>query len=253
MATNLLELRQISKYYGGVLALDCIQIEVGRGEIVAIVGDNGAGKSSLIRTISGTQTFDSGEIIFESKRVTITRPTDATALGIQTVYQDLALCDNLDTVQNLFLGSEVTSFRRLERSAMERRAATLLDSLGVKIRSVTTPVGRLSGGQRQSIAVARSILRDPKLVLLDEPTAALGVEQSAQVLNLVRRLRDEGRSVIMVSHNMRDVLDVADRVIVLRLGQKVAEFDRDGLDVDKLIAAITGAVDLRSAAEESDR
>ncbi len=136
---------------------------------------------------------------------------------------------------------------------MERRAATLLDSLGVKIRSVTTPVGRLSGGQRQSIAVARSILRDPKLVLLDEPTAALGVEQSAQVLNLVRRLRDEGRSVIMVSHNMRDVLDVADRVIVLRLGQKVAEFDRDGLDVDKLIAAITGAVDLRSAAEESDR
>lgn len=253
MAGNLLELRQISKYYGGVLALDSIQIEVGSGEIVAIVGDNGAGKSSLIRTISGTQAFDSGEIIFESKKVAISRPTDATALGIQTVYQDLALCDNLDTVQNLFLGSEMTSFRRLERSAMERRAATLLDSLGVKIRSITTPVGRLSGGQRQSIAVARSILRDPKLVLLDEPTAALGVEQSAQVLNLVRRLRDEGRSVIMVSHNMRDVLDVAERVIVLRLGQKVAEFDREGLDVDKLIAAITGAVDLRSPAEESDR
>lgn len=238
----LLELRGISKYYGGVRALHRIEIAIGPGEVVAIVGDNGAGKSSLVKTISATQPFDSGEIVFEGERVHLARPTDATELGIQTVYQDLALCDNLDTVQNLFLGSEITSQRRLERPEMERRAATLLDSLGVKIPSITAPVGKLSGGQRQSIAVARSVLRDPKLVMLDEPTAALGVEQSAQVLALIRQLRDEGRSVIVVSHDMRDVLDVADRVIVLRLGQKVAEFEREGLDVDQLIGAITGAV-----------
>jgi len=243
----LLELRQVIKLFGGVHALEGIDLTVGQGEIVAVVGDNGAGKSTLMKIISGLQPADGGEVLFEGGPVDLRRPADSTALGIETVYQDLALCDNLDTVQNLFLGREETQpflrGARLRRADMEHRAQETLRRLGVKIRSLSTPVGRLSGGQRQSIAVCRSTLSDPRLVLLDEPTAALGVEQSAGVLNLIRRLRaEQGCAVVLISHALRDVLDVADRIVVLRLGSKVAEFDNTDRTVnsDELVAAITG-------------
>jgi D-xylose transport system ATP-binding protein len=247
LATPILELQQVAKLFGGIHALEGIDFTVGRGEIVAVVGDNGAGKSTLMKIISGLQPADGGVVRFDGKPVHLRRPADATALGIETVYQDLALCDNLDTVQNLFLGREERQplFRgaRLRRADMEHRAQETLKRLGVKIRSLRTPVGRLSGGQRQSVAVCRSTLSNPRLVLLDEPTAALGVEQSRGVLDLIRRLRDEhGCAVVLISHALRDVLDVADRIVVLRLGSKVAEFDNTGRGVatDQLVAAITG-------------
>ncbi len=247
LATPILELRQVVKLFGGIHALEGIDLTVGRGEIAAVVGDNGAGKSTLLKIISGLQPADGGEVHFDGEPVHLRRPADATALGIETVYQDLALCDNLDTVQNLFLGREERRplFRgaRLRRADMEHRAQETLKRLGVKIRSLRTPVGRLSGGQRQSIAVCRSTLSDPRLVLLDEPTAALGVEQSRGVLDLIRRLRGEHEcAVVLISHALRDVLDVADRIVVLRLGSKVAEFDNTSraVDTDQLVAAITG-------------
>ncbi len=245
--TPLLELRQVVKLFGGVHALEGIDLSVGPGEIVAVVGDNGAGKSTLMKIISGLQPADGGEIRFDGAPVHLRRPADATALGIETVYQDLALCDNLDTVQNLFLGREerqsLLRGARLRRADMEHRAHETLTRMGVKIRSLRTPVGRLSGGQRQAIAVCRSTLSDPRLVLLDEPTSALGVEQSAGVLNLIRRLRaEDGCAVVLISHALRDVLDVADRIVVLRLGTKVAEFDNTSRTVssEQLVAAITG-------------
>ena len=247
LAKPILEMRQVAKLFGGVHALEGIDFHVGRGEIVAVVGDNGAGKSTLMKIISGLQPADGGEVFFDGEPAHLRRPADSTALGIETVYQDLALCDNLDTVQNLFLGREehrpLLRGARLRRADMEHRAHETLTRLGVKIRSLRTPVGRLSGGQRQSIAVCRSTLSDPRLVLLDEPTAALGVEQSRGVLDLIRRLRDEnGCAVVLISHALRDVLDVADRIVVLRLGNKVAEFDNTGraVDTDQLVAAITG-------------
>jgi len=245
--TPLLMLRQVVKLFGGVHALEGIDLTVGRGEIVAIVGDNGAGKSTLMKIISGLQPADGGDVVFDGATVHLRRPADSTALGIETVYQDLALCDNLNTVQNLFLGREecqpLLRGARMRRADMEHRAQETLTRLGVKIRSLRMPVGRLSGGQRQAIAVCRSTLSDPRLVLLDEPTSALGVEQSAGVLNLIRRLRAEhGCAVVLISHALRDVLDVADRIVVLRLGTKVAEFDNTSRDVnsDQLVAAITG-------------
>jgi D-xylose transport system ATP-binding protein len=246
-ATALLELRGVSKLFGGVHALEQIDFAIGTGEIVAIVGDNGAGKSTLMKIISGLQPADHGAILIDGKAVSLRRPADATRLGIETVYQDLALCDNLDTVQNLFLGREearpVFMGARIQRAQMEHRAREVLIRLGVKIRSLRTPVARLSGGQRQSIAVCRCTLADPRLVLLDEPTAALGVEQTGGVLELIRRLRSEhGCSVVLISHALRDVLDVADRIVVLRLGRKVAELDNTNGEVssDSLVAAITG-------------
>jgi D-xylose transport system ATP-binding protein len=244
--TALLELRQVSKLFGGVHALEQIDFAVRPAEIVAVVGDNGAGKSTLLKIISGLQPNDLGEVLIDGEPATLRRPADATALGIETVYQDLALCDNLDTVQNLFLGREearrLLAGGRLRRADMEHRANEILTRMGVKIRSLRTPVGRLSGGQRQSIAVCRSTLSEPRLVLLDEPTAALGVEQSGGVLDLIRRLRDHGCAVVLISHALRDVLDVADRVVVLRLGRKVAELDNTdhSLNSDQLVAAITG-------------
>jgi len=246
-AAPLLELRQVVKLFGGVHALEGIDLRVGPGEIVAVVGDNGAGKSTLMKIISGLQPADGGEILFDGKPVELRRPADSTALGIETVYQDLALCDNLDTVQNLFLGREETSSflrgARLRRADMEHRAQETIRRLGAKIPSLRTPVGRLSGGQRQSIAVCRSTLSDPRLVLMDEPTAALGVEQSTGVLDLIRRLRSEhGCAIVLISHALRDVLEVADRIVVLRLGNKVAEFDNSDrtTNSDQLVAAITG-------------
>nr|WSY56934.1 ATP-binding cassette domain-containing protein [Streptomyces sp. NBC_00886] len=246
-AAPLLELRQVVKLFGGVHALEGIDLSVGPGEIVAVVGDNGAGKSTLMKIISGLQPADGGEILFDGKQVELRRPVDSTALGIETVYQDLALCDNLDTVQNLFLGREKTGpllrGARLRRADMEHRAQETIRRLGAKIPSLRTPVGRLSGGQRQSIAVCRSTLSDPRLVLMDEPTAALGVEQSTGVLDLIRRLRSEhGCAIVLISHALRDVLEVADRIVVLRLGNKVAEFDNSEgtTNSDQLVAAITG-------------
>ena len=222
----LLELEGVTKRFGPVEALAGVDFRVHAGEVVALVGDNGAGKSTLVKAIAGINPPDEGRILFEGQPVSITGPTDAVDLGIATVYQDLALCDNLDVVENLFLGQEErvqgpvgTVDRMLDETAMERRSHELLERLAVTIIDVRSEVGTLSGGQRQQVAIARSLLGEPKVVMLDEPTAALGVRQTAQVLELVKRLRREGHGVVVISHNLADVFEVADRVFVLRSGQ----------------------------------
>ena len=241
-----LALEGVSKSFGPVEALSEVDFEVRLGEVVALVGDNGAGKSTMVKTIAGIHPADAGRILFDGQEVNITRPPDAVALGIATVYQDLALCDNLDVVENLYLGREkvgegpATFTRALDETAMEKRAAELLDRLAVTIVDMRTEVGTLSGGQRQQVAIARSLLGDPKVVLLDEPTAALGIRQTAQVLALIKRLRDDGHAVLVISHNLADVFEVADRIFVLRLGQKAGEFGTDASQ-DEVVAAITGA------------
>jgi D-xylose transport system ATP-binding protein len=242
-----LRLTGISKTFGAVQALRNVDFEVYSGEVVGLVGDNGAGKSTLIKAISGVNIPDSGQIYVGGKHATITKPADATNLGIETVYQDLALCDNLDVVANLFLGREERNVlipliaRPLDEIDMERRASAVLKQLDVKIPSIRVPVASLSGGQRQSIAVAKTILRNAQVVLLDEPTAALGVAQTRQVLHLIRRLRDSGLAVVVISHNLADVFEVVDRVVVLRLGQRVATFDVRNTTPEQVVAAITGA------------
>jgi D-xylose transport system ATP-binding protein len=242
-----LSLKGISKSFGPVQALSDVDFEVRRGEVVALVGDNGAGKSVLVKTIAGIHAADAGEISFEGKRVHITGPTDATRLGIATVYQDLALCDNLDVVENLYLGSEKVRegpagvTRALDETAMEKRTAELLSRLAVTILDLRSEVGTLSGGQRQQVAIARSLLGEPKVVMLDEPTAALGVRQTAQVLALVKRLREEGQGVVVISHNLADVFEVADRIFVLRLGRKAADLPVGEASREGVVAAITGA------------
>ncbi|MCM0674535.1 ATP-binding cassette domain-containing protein [Micromonospora phytophila] len=233
----------ISKRFGAVQALSDVSLEVRAGEVVALVGDNGAGKSTLIKVIAGVNPADSGEIRWAGRGVQIGRPADASALGIATVYQDLALCDNLDVVANLYLGREVTRAGLLDEIAMERRASELLTSLSVKIPSVRVPVAALSGGQRQSVAIARSLLGEPRLVLLDEPTAALGVAQTAEVLDLIERLKKRGLGVLLISHNLADVKAVADRVVVLRLGRTAGVFDPDRTSQEEIVQAITGALD----------
>ena len=232
--TPVLALKGVSKSFGAVQALDDVDFEVNAGEVVALVGDNGAGKSTLVKAIAGIHAVDSGEILFEGQPVKISGPTDAVALGIATVYQDLALCDNLDVVANLFLGQEqkaqglAGSPGSSTRPTMEHRSHELLDSLAVTITDVRGEVGTLSGGQRQQVAIARSLLGDPKLVMLDEPTAALGVRQTAQVLALIKRLREQGHAVIVISHNLADVFEVADRIFVLRLGRRAGDLRRTG-------------------------
>jgi D-xylose transport system ATP-binding protein len=244
---HLLALRGFSKSFGPVQALSDVDFEVNGGEIVALVGDNGAGKSTLVKAIDGVQPPDSGEAYFEGDRVTIHSPAAAARLGITTVFQDLALCDNLDVVANLYLGQEVVGdggvpLPALNETEMEQRSLELLDELSVTtLGSVRTEVGMLSGGQRQSVAIARSLVKQPKVVLLDEPTAALGVAQTAQVLDLVGRLRERGLGVVMISHNLEDVFAVADRIIVLRLGERVATFDRESTTPEQVVGAITGA------------
>jgi len=241
-----LELKGVSKSFGPVQALSDVDFEVHPGEVVALVGDNGAGKSTLVKTIAGIHTADEGTISFEGNEVTITSPTDAVHLGIATVYQDLALCDNLDVVENLFLGREETGdgpaavLHQLDEVGMEKQTGELLENLAVTITDVRAEVGTMSGGQRQQVAIARSLLGEPKLVMLDEPTAALGVRQTAQVLELIKRLRDRGYGVVVISHNLADVFEVADRIFVLRLGQKAGEFGRDASQ-DQVVGAITGA------------
>src|SRR5438132_1464095 len=237
-----LRLRGISKSFGAVRALSNVDFEVYAGEVVGLVGDNGAGKSTLIKVISGVEPADEGEIFLEGQKVSIPNPPAANHLGIETVYQDLALCDNLDVVANLFLGREERSFlRSLDEIDMEKQGLSILQSLEVKIPSVRTTVATLSGGQRQSVAVAKSILREAKVVLLDEPTAALGVAQTRQVLHLIRRLRDQGLAVVVISHNLADVFEVVDRVVVLRLGRRVGTFDIKTTTPEQVVAAITGA------------
>jgi D-xylose transport system ATP-binding protein len=239
--TPVLELRDISKSFGSVQALTDVDLEVHRGEVMALVGDNGAGKSTLIKCIAGIHAADSGEIIFDGKRVTVSGPKDAARLGIEIVYQDLALCDNLDVVQNMFLGREAHSpLQVLREPVMEQRTATTLKTLAVTtIRSIRQPVATLSGGQRQSVAVARAVMWNSKLVILDEPTAALGVAQTEQVLALVKRLGEQGLAVILISHNLHDIFAVADRITVLRLGRNAGLYDRLATTQQDVVHAIT--------------
>jgi D-xylose transport system ATP-binding protein len=240
----LLALRGFSKSFGPVEALKNVDFEVRGGEVVGLVGDNGAGKSTLIKAIAGVQPADTGEASFEGTPVALTSPQAASGLGIATIYQDLALCENLDVVANLFLGKEVSDGGPgvLDETAMEHKSLELLGSLGVTtIRSVRTDVEQLSGGQRQAIAIARSLLGEPKLVLLDEPTAALGVVQTKQILDLIKRLRERGLGVVVISHNLNDVFQVADRVAVLRLGRMAADFDTKASSEQEVVSAITGA------------
>ncbi len=249
MATGapLLELKGVSKRFGPVQALDRVDFAVGPGEVVGLVGDNGAGKSTLVKTIAGIHESDAGSISFDGREASISRPQDATELGIATVYQDLALCDNLDVVANLFLGREEVApgpgqvSRQLDEAKMEHQTGELLSNLAVTIPSLRSEVGTLSGGQRQQVAVARSLLGEPRVVLLDEPTAALGVAQTAQVLNLIRRLRERELGVVVISHNLVDVFEVADRIVVLRLGRNAGEFDAEATTEEHIVSAITGA------------
>jgi len=242
----ILELHGISKRFGAVQALTEVAFEVHPREVVGLVGDNGAGKSTLIKVISGTFPADSGEYRFEGGQVSVHGPRDAQALGIATVYQDLALCDNLDVVANLYLGREDLIGPKgplafVNEVPMERRAIEVLRSLAVKIPSVRIPIASLSGGQRQSVAVARAVMWDAKVVILDEPTAALGVAQTRQVLDLIRRLREQGLGVVVISHNLAEVFEVVDRIVVLRLGRRVASFDVKTATREQVVAAITGA------------
>ena len=244
----LLALKCVNKAFGANQVLTGVDFEVDAGEVVALVGDNGAGKSTLIKAIAGVQLCDEGSIFFKGEPVKISSPQDATALGIATVYQDLALCDNLDVVANLYLGQELfpaglaRAAYSIDETAMEQSALKLLDSLAVTtVKDVREPVGSLSGGQRQSVAIARSLLGEPSVVLLDEPTAALGVSQTEQVLHLIRTLADRGLGVVVISHNLENVFAVADRIIVLRLGRRAATFDVRGATREDVVGAITGA------------
>ncbi|CAN5358741.1 ATP-binding cassette domain-containing protein [soil metagenome] len=239
----MLSLSGIHKRFGAVQALSDVHLDVAAGEVVALVGDNGAGKSTLVKVISGVYQPDSGDIELAGSRVKVSGPRQAQTLGIATVFQDLALCDNLDVVANLFLGQEKRKGGFIDEVAMEVESWRLLRSLSAKLPSVRIPIAALSGGQRQTVAIARSLVGKPKVVMLDEPTAALGVAQTAEVLNLVERLRENGLGVILVSHNMADVQAVADRIVVLRLGRNAAEFDADNVTTAELVAAITGASD----------
>ena len=243
---SLLALQGVSKRFGPVEALSDVDFEVHAGEVVGLVGDNGAGKSTLVKAIAGIHAPDEGTIRFDGEEVKIKGPQDATELGIATVYQDLALCDNLDVVANLFLGREEvspgvgTASRQLDEARMEHQTGELLSNLAVTIPSLRSEVGTLSGGQRQQVAVARSLLGEPKVVLLDEPTAALGVAQTAQVLQLIRRLRERELGVVVISHNLVDVFEVADRIVVLRLGRPAGDFSAEATTEEHVVSAITG-------------
>ncbi|SRR5579875_11756 len=236
----LLELRGIDKSFGPVRALSHVSFTVPAGMVTALCGDNGAGKSVTIKIISGIHTPDGGQLFWRGRPVTIGSPKDAAALGIATVYQDLALCDNLDIVQNMFLGREVTRRAALDEGPMETAARrTLADLQVTTVRSIRQPVASLSGGQRQSVAVARAVLWNSQLMILDEPTAALGVAQTGMVLRLVRRLAEQGYGVLFVSHNLNDVFDVADRIAVLRLGHLVSEGPASGYDRQSVVELMT--------------
>ncbi len=242
--TPILEIRGMSKSFGSVQALTDVDFEVRDGEVMALVGDNGAGKTTLIKCVAGIHGYDSGDILFDGKRVSIHGPKDAAKLGIEVVYQDLALCDNLDVVQNMYLGREERDWLyRLKEPAMEQRTAETLTSLAVTtIRSIRQPVASLSGGQRQSVAVAKAVQWNSRLVILDEPTAALGVAQTGQVLELVKRLADQGLAVVLISHNLHDIFEVATRITVLRLGRDVGVYERATTTQQEVVHAITAGI-----------
>ena len=239
-AQPLLRLRGINKSFGAVHVRKDVDLDVYPGEVTALVGDNGAGKSTLIKGIAGIYAFDSGEYVFDGRTVHVHNPKEANDLGIEVVYQDLALCDNLDVVHNMFLGRELHGRATLDETTMEKRAAETLRGLSVRtLKSVRMQVASLSGGQRQTVAIARAVLWNSKLVILDEPTAALGVAQTEQVLNLVRRLADKGLAVILISHNMNDVLQVADRIATLYLGQMAAQVRKSDVTHAQVVELIT--------------
>ena len=248
-APPLLELRGISKSFGSVQALTEVDFEVQPGEVMALVGDNGAGKSTLIKCVAGIHSWDSGEMVFDGEPVNIHGPKDAAKLGIEVVYQDLALCDNLDVVENMYLGREAHDFlQRLKEPIMEAKTAETMKSLAVTtIPSIRQPVATLSGGQRQSVAVARAVMWNSRLVILDEPTAALGVSQTQQVLELVKRLAQQGLAVVLISHNLHDIFEVATRITVLRLGRSVAVYERDRTSQQEVVEAITAGVPTKVA------
>jgi D-xylose transport system ATP-binding protein len=241
MADPILSARKLNKSFGPVHVLHDVDFHVYPGEVTALVGDNGAGKSTLVKCFAGINSIDNGEVLFEDKPVTLHDPRDATALGIEFVYQDLALADNLDITQNMFLGRELTTARALlSDGEMERQARATLESLSVRtVSSVRQLVSRLSGGQRQTVAIAKAVLWNSKVVFLDEPTAALGVAQTRQVLDLVRRLADQGRGVVLISHNMNDVMEVADRVVALFLGRVAAEVKKSETSTTQIVELIT--------------
>lgn len=238
---GVLTMRGIGKHFGAIKALSGVDFSVSEGEVVALVGDNGAGKSTLVKILAGVYRADAGTVELDGTPIEVSSPSHAQQLGIATVFQDLALCENLDIVANIWLGRELVHDRLLDEIEMEERTMLLLRELSAKIPSVRTPVAALSGGQRQTVAIARSLIGEPRVIILDEPTAALGVAQSAEVLNLIERLRERGHGVVLISHNMTEVLAVADRVVVLRLGRNNGEYDAADLTSETLIAAITGA------------
>jgi len=237
----ILTARKLNKSFGPVHVLHDVDLDVYPGEVTALVVDNGAGKSTVVKCFAGINSIDSGEIVFEGRPVTLHDPRDATGLGIEFVYQDLALADNLDITQNMFLGREITSVRSLlSDGEMERQARKTLESLSVRtVSSVRQLVSNLSGGQRQTVAIAKAVLWNSKVVFLDEPTAALGVAQTRQVLDLVRRLADQGRGVVLISHNMNDVMEVADRVVALYLGRVAAEVKKSDTNTTQIVELIT--------------
>jgi D-xylose transport system ATP-binding protein len=240
MAEPLLQLRGINKSFGAVHVLHDVDLSIYPGQVTALVGDNGAGKSTLVKTVAGIYGFDTGEYLFEGKPVHVHGPKDAADLGIEIVYQDLALCDNLDIVENMFLGREKKSGILLDENAMEEQARKTLASLSVRtVKSVRQPVASLSGGQRQTVAIAKAVLWNSKVVLLDEPTAALGVAQTRQVLVLVRRLADRGLGVLLISHNMVDVFEVADRITALYLGRVAADVPTSEVNHSRVVELIT--------------
>jgi D-xylose transport system ATP-binding protein len=247
--TPILQLRGITKSFGSVQALTEVDFEVREGEVMALVGDNGAGKSTLIKCVAGIHPIDEGEVVFDGHPVNVHGPKDAARLGIEVVYQDLALCDNLDVVQNMYLGREAHDvIRRLKEPEMEHRTAQTMKSLAVTtIRSIRQPVASLSGGQRQSVAVARAVMWNSRVVILDEPTAALGVAQTRQVLELVKRLAEQGLGVVLISHNLHDVFEVGTRITVLRLGRNVGVYERERTTQQEIVGAITAGVPTRVA------
>jgi D-xylose transport system ATP-binding protein len=248
-ATATLQTKGVTKSFGSVQALTDVDFEVRSGEVMALVGDNGAGKSTLIKCIAGIYPIDEGDVWFDGKKVDIHGPKDAARLGIEIVYQDLALCDNLDVVQNMYLGREEHDIiRRLKEPEMEARTAETLRSLSVTtIRSIRQPVASLSGGQRQSVAIGRAVMWNSRLVILDEPTAALGVAQTRQVLDLVARLAEQGLAVVLISHNLHDIFEVATRITVLRLGRNIAVFERTATTQQEVVHAITAGVPTKVA------
>ena len=245
----LLDLRGVSKSFGSVQALTDVDLEVRQGEVMALVGDNGAGKSTLIKCVAGIHPMDHGQIYFDGRPVAIHSPKEAANLGIEVVYQDLALCDNLDVVQNMYLGREAHNwFQRLKEPPMEKRTSETLKTLAVTtIRSIRQPVATLSGGQRQSVAVARAVMWNSKLVILDEPTAALGVSQTEQVLQLVKRLAEQGLAVVLISHNLHDIFEAAHRITVLRLGRDIGIYERAKTTQEEIVHAITAGIPTKVA------